>query len=158
MRALIYIGQGLEDEAWDWASEHQVTAVTEPTYLNEFNLLTLAPLSVARGRVHRRPSHDADAGPASRGGRSRGPRAERGRDSGHPSARARVAPQPCRGAGFPCPSTDRGGAGWIVAPVPRRGRTTPEPARRSRAAAGNKRPRAGVAHCWQRRGGDADHD
>jgi LuxR family maltose regulon positive regulatory protein len=50
MRALIHIGQGLVDEAWDWASEHQVTAVTEPTYLNEFNLLTLARLLVATAR------------------------------------------------------------------------------------------------------------
>ena len=49
-RALIHIGQGLVDEAWDWASEHQVTAVTEPTYLNEFNLLTLARLLVATAR------------------------------------------------------------------------------------------------------------
>ena len=50
MRALIHIGQGLVDEAWDWASEHKVTAVTEPTYLNEFNLLTLARLLVATAR------------------------------------------------------------------------------------------------------------
>ncbi|MDP9143829.1 MAG: LuxR C-terminal-related transcriptional regulator, partial [Actinomycetota bacterium] len=50
MRALIHIGQGLVDEAWDWASEHQVTAVTKPTYLNEFNLLTLARLLVATAR------------------------------------------------------------------------------------------------------------
>jgi LuxR family transcriptional regulator, maltose regulon positive regulatory protein len=50
MRALIHIGQGLVDEAWDWASEHQVTAVTEPTYLNEYNLLTLARLLVATAR------------------------------------------------------------------------------------------------------------
>jgi LuxR family maltose regulon positive regulatory protein len=50
MRALIHIGQGLLDEAWDWAGEHQVTAVTEPTYLNEFNLLTLARLLVATAR------------------------------------------------------------------------------------------------------------
>jgi hypothetical protein len=38
------------DKAWDWASEHQVTAVTEPIYLNEFNLLTLARLLVATAR------------------------------------------------------------------------------------------------------------
>jgi LuxR family maltose regulon positive regulatory protein len=50
MRALIHINQGLMDEAWDWAGEHQVTAVTEPTYLNEFNLLTLARLLVATAR------------------------------------------------------------------------------------------------------------
>jgi LuxR family maltose regulon positive regulatory protein len=50
MRALIHIRQGLLDEAWDWASEHQVTAATEPTYLNEFNLVTLARLLVATAR------------------------------------------------------------------------------------------------------------
>ena len=50
IRALIHIGQGLVDEAWDWAREHQVTAVMEPAYLNEFNLLTLARLLVATAR------------------------------------------------------------------------------------------------------------
>jgi LuxR family maltose regulon positive regulatory protein len=50
MRASLHIGQGLVDEAWDWATEHQVTTGTEPTYLNEFNLLTLARLLVATAR------------------------------------------------------------------------------------------------------------
>jgi LuxR family maltose regulon positive regulatory protein len=50
MRALLHIGQGLVDEAWDWAHEHQVTAATEPSYLNECNLLTLARLLVATAR------------------------------------------------------------------------------------------------------------
>jgi len=50
MRALIHIGQGLLDEAWDWAGEQQVTAETEPAYLNECNLLTLARLLVATAR------------------------------------------------------------------------------------------------------------
>jgi LuxR family maltose regulon positive regulatory protein len=50
LRASIHISQGLVDEAWDWASEHQVTAATEPTYLNELNLLTLARLLVATAR------------------------------------------------------------------------------------------------------------
>jgi LuxR family maltose regulon positive regulatory protein len=53
---LIHIGQGLVDEAWDWAGEHQVTAVTEPTYLNEFNLLTLARLLVATARSEGTPT------------------------------------------------------------------------------------------------------
>ena len=50
MRALLHIGQELLDEAWDWAGEQQVTAATEPTYLNELNLLTLARLQVATAR------------------------------------------------------------------------------------------------------------
>jgi LuxR family maltose regulon positive regulatory protein len=56
MRALVHVGQGLLDEAWDWAGEHQVTAATEPTYLNELNLLTLARLLVATARSEGRPA------------------------------------------------------------------------------------------------------
>jgi LuxR family maltose regulon positive regulatory protein len=47
MRTSVHLRQGNLDEAWDWANEHQVTAATEPTYLNEFDLLTLARLLVA---------------------------------------------------------------------------------------------------------------
>ena len=51
MRAQVHLAQGLVDEAWNWAHEHQVTSTTEPAYLREFNLLTYARLVLASARV-----------------------------------------------------------------------------------------------------------
>ena len=54
--ARIRIAQGRLADAWDWAREHNVTADEEPTFLAECNLLTLARLLVAQGRVDRDPA------------------------------------------------------------------------------------------------------
>ena len=35
MRAQVHLAQGLVDEAWNWAHEHQVTSTTEPAYLKK---------------------------------------------------------------------------------------------------------------------------
>jgi LuxR family maltose regulon positive regulatory protein len=46
--ARIHIAQGRIADAWDWAREHRVTAVDPPSYLTEFNQLTLARLLIAQ--------------------------------------------------------------------------------------------------------------
>ncbi len=46
--ARLRIAQGRLADAWDWAHDHDVSADDEPTYLAEFNLLTLARLLVAQ--------------------------------------------------------------------------------------------------------------
>jgi LuxR family maltose regulon positive regulatory protein len=46
--ARLRIAQGRLPDAWDWARVHNVSADDEPTYLAEFNLLTLARLLVAQ--------------------------------------------------------------------------------------------------------------
>ncbi|WP_433064757.1 LuxR C-terminal-related transcriptional regulator [Dactylosporangium sp. CS-033363] len=51
LKARLHIALGRLADAWDWAAEHQVRAVAEPTYLQEFNQLTLARLLVAQGRI-----------------------------------------------------------------------------------------------------------
>jgi LuxR family maltose regulon positive regulatory protein len=48
--ARLRIAQGRLAEAWAWADEHAVRADQEPTYLAEFDLLTLARLLVASHR------------------------------------------------------------------------------------------------------------
>ena len=50
-RARVRIAQGRLADAWDWAREHEVTARRRPSYLAEFNLLTLARLLVAQHRT-----------------------------------------------------------------------------------------------------------
>ena len=47
-KARIRIAQGRLADAWDWAREHDVAADDEPSYLAEFNLLTLARLLVTQ--------------------------------------------------------------------------------------------------------------
>ena len=59
-RARLRIAQGRLAEAWDWARDHHVTADNEPTYLAEFDLLTLARLLVAPRRTDHDPA-DIDA-------------------------------------------------------------------------------------------------
>jgi ATP/maltotriose-dependent transcriptional regulator MalT len=49
--ARIRISQGRLADAWDWANKHAVTADDVPTYLAEFNVLTLARLLLAQGRA-----------------------------------------------------------------------------------------------------------
>ena len=48
-RARLRIIQGRLDDARDWASEHRVAPTDPPTYLSEYNQLTLARLLVAEG-------------------------------------------------------------------------------------------------------------
>lgn len=50
-RARVRIAQGRLREARDWASRHGVT-VGEPSYLSEFNELTLVRLQIAERRAH----------------------------------------------------------------------------------------------------------
>ena len=54
--ARLRISQGRLADAWDWAREHAVTADDEPTYLAEFNLLTLARLLIAQFRADHDPA------------------------------------------------------------------------------------------------------
>jgi LuxR family maltose regulon positive regulatory protein len=56
IKARLHIAQNRLSDAWDWAREHAVTADTEPTYLTEFNHLTLARLLVAQFRTDRDPA------------------------------------------------------------------------------------------------------
>jgi LuxR family transcriptional regulator, maltose regulon positive regulatory protein len=56
-RARVRIAQGRLADAWDWAREHHVAATDPPTYLAEFNQLTLARLLIAEARA------DQAAGP-----------------------------------------------------------------------------------------------
>ena len=51
-RARVRIAQGRLDDAWLWAREHHVTAGDAPTYLAEYEQLTLARLLVAQHRAH----------------------------------------------------------------------------------------------------------
>ena len=56
VRARVRIAQGRLPDAWDWARGQGVTPRDEPTYLDEFDQLTLARLLIAQ--------HDRDpAGP-----------------------------------------------------------------------------------------------
>lgn len=50
-RARVRIAQGRLAPAWDWAHDHAVTATDPPTYLAEYNQLTLARLLVAQSRA-----------------------------------------------------------------------------------------------------------
>jgi LuxR family maltose regulon positive regulatory protein len=54
--ARIRIAQDRLADAWDWAREHDVSAEQEPTFLAEYNLLTLARLLVAQGHADRDPA------------------------------------------------------------------------------------------------------
>ena len=56
-KARIRIAQGRLADAWHWAREHDVAADDEPSYLAEFNLLTLARLLVTQ---HRTDQHLTD--------------------------------------------------------------------------------------------------
>ena len=49
--ARVRISQNRLAAAWDWANKHAVTAPDEPTYLTEFDLLTLARLLLAQHRT-----------------------------------------------------------------------------------------------------------
>jgi LuxR family maltose regulon positive regulatory protein len=49
--ARLRIAQGKLAEAWDWAHQHAVPPDADPTYLAEFNLLTLARLLLAQYRT-----------------------------------------------------------------------------------------------------------
>ncbi len=53
LKARLHISLGRLPVAWDWAREHRVAAADEPTYLTEFNHLTLARLLVAQYRADR---------------------------------------------------------------------------------------------------------
>jgi LuxR family maltose regulon positive regulatory protein len=46
--ASVRIAQGRLADAWKWAATHHVSEETEPTYLAEYNLLTLARLHIAQ--------------------------------------------------------------------------------------------------------------
>jgi LuxR family maltose regulon positive regulatory protein len=48
--ASVRIAQGCLADAWEWAGTHHITEETEPTYLAEYNLLTLARLHIAQFR------------------------------------------------------------------------------------------------------------
>ena len=76
--ARLRIAQDRLADAWAWAHDHDVSADGEPTYLAEYNLLTLARLLVAQSRADHDPAaidaavdlldrvlaaaHDADRG------------------------------------------------------------------------------------------------
>ena len=49
--ARLRISQGRLADAWEWAREHAVTPNDEPSYLSEFDLLTLARLLIAAHRA-----------------------------------------------------------------------------------------------------------
>ena len=51
-RARVRIAQGRLVDAWDWASEHGVAATDPPSYLSEFNQLTLARLLLTQHRTN----------------------------------------------------------------------------------------------------------
>ena len=51
VKARIRIAQGRLADAWDWAHTQRVTISDPPTYLNEFDQLTLARLLLARRRT-----------------------------------------------------------------------------------------------------------
>lgn len=59
--ARLRISQARLEDARAWAGEHAVTAAAEPTYLAEFNLLTLARLLVAEYLTDRDPAGLATA-------------------------------------------------------------------------------------------------
>ncbi|MDF2092224.1 LuxR C-terminal-related transcriptional regulator [Knoellia sp. 3-2P3] len=50
-RARVRIAQGPLADAWEWARDHQVQQVIEPSYLDEYDQLTLVRLLVARHRA-----------------------------------------------------------------------------------------------------------
>jgi LuxR family maltose regulon positive regulatory protein len=54
--ASVRIAQGRLDDAREWAGTHQITRETEPTYLGEYNLLTLARLHIAQYRTDGDPA------------------------------------------------------------------------------------------------------
>jgi LuxR family maltose regulon positive regulatory protein len=60
--ARLQISQGLLADVWDWARDHDVSAGTEPTYLAEYNLLTLARLLLAQEGDHDRGGVDTAVG------------------------------------------------------------------------------------------------
>ncbi len=49
--ARLRIAQGRLDDAWQWAGDHQVTQVDDPSYLGEFDQLTLVRLLLAQHRA-----------------------------------------------------------------------------------------------------------
>jgi LuxR family maltose regulon positive regulatory protein len=51
VRARVRIAQGRLADAWDWAHEHRVTAADPPSFLAEFNQLTLARLLIGQYRA-----------------------------------------------------------------------------------------------------------
>ena len=55
-KARLRIAQDRLADAWDWAREHDVSADDEPTYLAEYDLLTLARLLVAQYRADHDPA------------------------------------------------------------------------------------------------------
>jgi LuxR family maltose regulon positive regulatory protein len=60
--ARLRIAQGRLAEAWDWAHEHRVTANDVPSYVAEYNLLTLARLLLAESRADDDPTGIEAAG------------------------------------------------------------------------------------------------
>lgn len=56
LRARIHIARGRLSEAWAWARDNRVAATEDPTYLAEFDHLTLARLLLAQSRVDRDPT------------------------------------------------------------------------------------------------------
>jgi LuxR family maltose regulon positive regulatory protein len=54
--ACVRIAQARLADAWEWAAANQVTVDTEPTYLAEHNLLTLARLYIAQYRADGDPA------------------------------------------------------------------------------------------------------
>lgn len=54
--ARLRIAQGRLADAWDWAHDHDVSADDAPTYLAEFDLLTLARLLVAECGTNHDPA------------------------------------------------------------------------------------------------------
>lgn len=54
--ARLLITQGRLADAWDWAHAHEIAVDDEPTYLAEYDLLTLARLGLAQARADDDPS------------------------------------------------------------------------------------------------------
>lgn len=60
-RARVRIAQGRLADAWQWAREHQVRQVDNPSYLDEFGQLTLVRLLLAQDRAEADPGLLAEA-------------------------------------------------------------------------------------------------
>jgi LuxR family maltose regulon positive regulatory protein len=60
-RARLRIRQGRLLDAWEWARDHAVPQVDDPSYLDEYDQLTLVRLLLAQHRVDRDPARLVDA-------------------------------------------------------------------------------------------------
>ena len=138
LRARTWIRQGRADDALAWAGDRGLSADDDPTYLREFEHVTLARALLARyAQATRRglPRRGDPAPGASPGGSGGGAAVgEPHRDPGAAGARASAARRPSRGPGPAGTRPEAGRAGGLRPHVRRRGAADVTPAAGGREA------------------------